>query len=79
MLGSITFGTNYIEIVPVVTREQQQERKKRSADSGAKMDGQMAESVELKSQYDALANTHLVEIKQYPEVAWAEPLRAGID
>ena len=74
MLGSITFGNNYIEIVPVITKEQQA-RKKRSVDenSGATI----SEPADFVPQYDSKENTHMVEIKEYPEFTFAEPLKPG--
>ena len=76
MLGSITFGNNYIEIVPVVTKEQQA-RKKRSVDSDGNSGAPRSEPDDYLRQFDAAENTHLIEINEYPEFTWAQPLRAG--
>ena len=61
MLGSITFDNNYVEITPVATKEQQ--TKKRSNQNG-----------DQSGVFDAGQNTHLVEVKEYPEIHWTEPI-----
>ena len=68
MIGSIAFGNNFIEIVPIITQEQQS-RNKRSNENG--------EVIAEPLEYDAGQNSHLVELNDYPKFDWTDPVQNG--
>ena len=69
MIGSITFGNNFVEIVPYITKEQQA-RKKRSVDAN---DDQPAV---YEAEFDDNENTHRVKIDDIPDFSLADPILA---
>ena len=69
MIGSITFGNNFVEIVPYITKEQQT-RKKRSLESDD-------QPVVYEPEFDDNENTHRVKIDALPDFVLAKPLVSG--
>ena len=65
MIGSITYENTFIEIVPVITKEQQANRKKRSIDA------------EYVPMFDDSVNSHVVREAPVPQIEFAKPLIPG--
>ena len=70
MIGSVAFGDNFIEISPLITKEQQA-RKKRSAEESV-ID--YVKPGVYHPEFDADENSHLIRLDNAPSTNWAAPI-----
>lgn len=67
----MSLAENFIEIVPIITKYQQSERKKRSI-------GGTNETIRFYNpEYDTSENTHKIILDGVPKFACAEPIVSG--